>query len=71
MRRGIERKCADIQLLVVGNKDIICSKNIPIDILSLHFEKKTIEQLQNIEENIYSLATAICKEPKESTYHAS
>ena len=73
LRRSIERNCSDVQFLIVDNEEVICPNTITMEeILSLYFKKqKKMEQLKNVEENIYSLAVAIPKELEECTYNTS
>ena len=60
----VQRNCAGTCFLLADVENIICSKNITTeDIFSLFYKKKIVDQLKNIEENICSLAVAICKEP--------
>ena len=56
----VQRNCAGTCFSLADVENIICSKNITTeDIFSLFL----VNQLKNIEENICSLAVAICKEP--------
>ena len=73
LRRSIERNCSDVQFLIVDNEEVICPNTITMEeILSLFFKKqKKLEQLKNVEENIYSSAVAIRKEFEEYTYNRS
>ena len=73
LRRSIERNCSDVQFLIVDNEEVICPNTITMEeILSLYFKKqKKMEQLKNVEENIYSSAVAIRKELEECTYNTS
>ena len=73
LRRSIERNCSDVQFLIVDNEEVICPNTITMEeILSLFFKKqKRMEQIKNVEENIYSLAVAIPKELEECTYNTS
>ena len=73
LRRSIERNCSDVQFLIVDNEEVICPNTITMEeILSLFFKKqKKMEQLKNVEENIYSSAVAIRKELEECTYNTS
>ena len=73
LRRIIERNCSDVQFLIVDNEKVICPNTITMEeILSLFFKKqKKMEQLKNVEENIYSSAVAIRKELEECTYNTS
>ena len=73
LRRSIERNCSDVQFLIVDNEEVICPNTITMEeILSLYFKKqKKMEQLKNVEENIYSSAVPIRKELDECTYDTS
>ena len=73
LKQSIERNCSDIQFLIVDNEEVTCPNTTTMEeILSLLFKKKKkMEQLKNVEENIYSSAVAICKEPEECTYNTS
>ena len=73
LRRSIERNCSDVQFLIVDNEEVICPNTITVEeILSLFFKKQAkMEQLKNVEENIYSSAVAIYKELEECTYNTS
>ena len=73
LRRSIERNCSDVQFLIVDNEEVICPNTITMEeILSLFFKKqKKMEQLKNVEENIYSSAVAIRKELEECTDNTS
>ena len=73
LRRRIERNCSDVQFLISYNEEVIYPNTITMEeILSLFFKKeKKMEQLKNVEENIYSLAVAIPKELEECTYNTS
>ena len=73
LRRSIERNCSDVQFLIVDNEEVICPNTITMEeILSLYFKKqKKMEQLKNVEENIYSSAVAIRKELEECTDNTS
>ena len=73
LRRSIERNCSDVQFLIVDNEEVIYPNTVTMEeILSLFFKKqKKMEQLKNVEENIYSSAVAIRKELEECTYNTS
>ena len=73
LRRSIERNCSDVQFLIVDNEEVICPNTITVEeILSLFFKKQAkMEQLKNVEENIYSSAVAIYKELEECAYNTS
>ena len=73
LRRSMEKNCSDVQFLIVDNEEVICPNTITMEeILSLFFKKqKKMEQLKNVEENIYSSAVAIRKELEECTYNTS
>ena len=73
LKQSIERNCSDIQFLIVDNEEVTCPNTTTMEeILSLLFkEKKKMEQLKNVEENIYSSAVATRKEPEECTYNTS
>ena len=73
LRQHIERNCSDVQFLISYNEEVICPNTITMEkILSLFFKKqKKMEQLKNVEENIYSSAVAIRKELEECTYNTS
>ena len=73
LRRSMEKNCSDVQFLIVDNEKVICPNTITMEeILSLFFKKqKTMEQIKNVEENIYSSAVAIRKELEECTYNTS
>ena len=73
LRQHIERNCSDVQFLISYNEEVICPNTITMEkILSLFFKKqKKMEQLKNVEENIYSSAVAIRKELEECTDNTS
>jgi len=70
LRRSIERNITNIRFVNVDEKDVICSKSTTFeDILSLLFKKqRKLEELKNVEENIYSAARAIRKDCQECDY---
>ena len=73
LRWSIQRNCSDVEFLIFDNKEVICPNTITLEeILSLFFKnRKKIEQLKNVEKNVYSLAAAIHKELEECTYKTS
>ena len=73
LRLSIEKNYSDVQFLIVDNEEVICPNTITMEeILSLFFKKqKKMEQLKNVEENIYSSAEAIRRELEECTYNIS
>ena len=73
LRRSIERNCSDVQFLIVDNEEVICPNTITMEEISrLFFKKqKKMEQLKNVEENIYSSVVTIRKELEKCTYNTS
>ena len=73
LRRSIERNCSDVQFLIVDNEEVICPNTITMEEISrLFFKKqKKMEQLKNVEENIYSSVVTTRKELEKCTYNTS